>query len=502
MTFQFPVRFLAGMTHRLLPVVILALLSLRLSAANVSFVVTNQMTGQPDTNAISVQALNPNANADGSYNSIGLPVWVLPPYVWTNMYQGTWLASNSFICQAYNGPGVIGSSQGIIFAVDNTTNSYSFLRYPVSGYNVMNWFTGLVNIVGTNGFTVGVTNGIAYLDGSAFTPVLSSNGIVTALTFVPASLLQATNASLSGILAQGLASTNFTLSTSNSLAQLIAITTNGVTLPTVTNIIQSLVSASNNVTLGNIASTNTANLVITTNLVNAASNSLSGILLGTINTASNAAVSAAGVNLGAGTNAVLAQIYNSSNAIAANAQFALSASNLVYQAQMLASNVLQMNALVNASNGLAASTASLSNLVAANQQYSIGVSNNDRSTLGLAVVASNNAVNANFHSIGVSNLWIAGSNNLAASILTSSNGAVGAAVAGVPPVIANASNNIMAQLVLTNNSLVAQINNASNQNAGYSLNLSNILGAAIVGSNNAANLYTLGVSNRDRKSVV
>ena len=88
MTFQFPVRFLAGMTHRLLPVVILALLSLRLSAANVSFVVTNQMTGQPDTNAISVQALNPNANADGSYNSIGLPVWVLPPYVWTNMYQG------------------------------------------------------------------------------------------------------------------------------------------------------------------------------------------------------------------------------------------------------------------------------------------------------------------------------------------------------------------------------------------------------------------------------
>jgi hypothetical protein len=104
------------------------------------------MTGQPDTNAISVQALNPNANADGSYNSIGLPVWVLPPYVWTNMYQGTWLASNSFICQAYNGPGVIGSSQGIIFAVDNTTNSYSFLRYPVSGYNVMNWFIGRIRV--------------------------------------------------------------------------------------------------------------------------------------------------------------------------------------------------------------------------------------------------------------------------------------------------------------------------------------------------------------------
>lgn len=153
-------------------------------AATVTFTMTNSF-GQADTNFILVTPVNPHANADGSYVTAGIPFRLRPNssgYVATNLPTGTYLATNRFIVSTFAavGSGSGGTDQGILFNVDNTTNSYPFTRYLRSGYNIYNWYLGIMGISGTNGFLV-ITNGdgTVTIDGNNFAP--SSNSIYSAV---------------------------------------------------------------------------------------------------------------------------------------------------------------------------------------------------------------------------------------------------------------------------------------------------------------------------------
>ena len=502
--------------------------SLVVNAANVSFVVTNTMTGQPDTNGIWIQALNPNANPDGSYNSVGLPTIIFPPIVWTNMYQGFYSASNQFIVQSLLGPGLPGTSAGVIFAVDNSTNSYSFLRYPQSGYGVGNWYAGLAGAYGTNGINTGITNGVLTIDGSGITASVSSNGIQAALGYIPPSLPTITNTEAAYIQAQGGANSNYTLAqiqASNNVVQSNIGASNFTTLQTVTNFTLSSIANSNaqihldiqttntanlntttnfvlyavgtNTTglLSAISATNVSNLAITTNLVINASNSTVANLNGTIFSASNSAVTSAGALVGIATNGNNAVTFNASNQVAATALNNLSLSNLAQSSALIATQVSLVNGINNGSNANQNFTLSISNQTATALSYAIGASNRTTSNLGVIVVVSNTAYGAQAYGQGVSNLWINGSNQFLGIVSTASNGAVNSAIAGTGGSQATLSNSVFSALTSSNTAQVALVNLASNQNASISFNASNVLTTAIVGSNNAANAYTFGVSN-------
>jgi hypothetical protein len=526
-TFSVPLVSLAGRAFRLLTVVWLAFLALSAPAALVSFVITNQMTGLPDTNSILIQGLNPNANADGSYNSIGLPFRVFPPCA-TNLYHGIYIASNKFIVQNMAGPGMPGSQGGIIFAVDNTTNAYSFLRYPQSGYGVANWYVGISSANGTNGINTGITNGVLTIDGSGITASVSSNGIVGALGYLPPSLPVVTNTEAAYIAAQGLASSNYTTAqilASNIIVQSNIASTNSATLQTVTNFVLSSIAASNSQVLSAIASTNLANLTtttnfvlssiassnaqiqlnisatnysnlaITTNLVINASNNTVANLNSTIYAASNGAVASGIVLLTAGTNAVNAGLFAASNTLAANAQYSLSVSNSAQSAALTASNVYLVGVINTSSNAGQNFTLSVSNQTATALSYAIGASNRTTSNLGVIVVVSNAAFGAQAYAQGVSNLWISGSNNFLGIINASSNAAIVSAQAGTAGSQSVLSNYVFSALASSNLAQVALVNQASNQNSAYSSSISNTLLNSVVASNSAGNLYTLGVSN-------
>ena len=165
--------------------------------AYVEFTMTNSI-GQPDTNYIKLYQVNSTANADGSYTSVGVPKNIYPNtngYVKTNLAAGTWLATNSFIASPYFYlPGASqGTAKGVVFNVDNSTNTYPFTRYLRSGYNIYNWYLGVTGIIGTNGFTVITNNdGTVTLDGSDFAP--TEEMITNALGFFPLSPTETTNA--------------------------------------------------------------------------------------------------------------------------------------------------------------------------------------------------------------------------------------------------------------------------------------------------------------------
>src|SRR5579872_501846 len=95
-------------------------------AATVTFTMTNSI-GQPDTNAILLQPLASYANSDGSWNTAGTPFFIYPNtngFISVTLNYGNWLATNSFICSQYVGPGNFGTSQGVIFAVPNSAGTF------------------------------------------------------------------------------------------------------------------------------------------------------------------------------------------------------------------------------------------------------------------------------------------------------------------------------------------------------------------------------------------
>lgn len=168
------------------------------NAAPVTFTMTNSI-GQADTNAIRLTQVNPHANADGSFQSVGVPFRITPNasgFVQTNLPSGTWLASNAFIVSTFSQPGAGGSLQGVLFNVDNTQNTNPFTRYLRSGYNIYNWYLGITGIGGTNGFIIQTNgDGTITLDGSGFAPTVPQ--ITNALGFLPLTPQQTTNLGIS-----------------------------------------------------------------------------------------------------------------------------------------------------------------------------------------------------------------------------------------------------------------------------------------------------------------
>ncbi len=189
------------------------LFSLCASGATVSFYMTNSI-GQPDTNSIKLFATSAYVRADGTIQTIGLPIVLYPNtngYVATNLMAGNWLATNRFIVSNFAIPGGVGSSQGILFAVPNSTNTYTFGSLAIPGYNVFNYTPGVRTITGTNGFVVTPTNGQGdvLIDGNMFSPTAAM--ITNAIGFFPPSPAQVTNAI-----------TNIVIQTNNALVLLIA----------------------------------------------------------------------------------------------------------------------------------------------------------------------------------------------------------------------------------------------------------------------------------------
>lgn len=260
---------------------LLLLLAMTGRAATVTFSVTNNVG--PDTNSILIQPISSYINADGSVQSTCLPFRIFPTngFALTVLQPGNYLATNSFICSQYVGPGNFGTSQGVIFAVPNSSGTFSFGQLAISGYNVFNYngasfvvtasnifaamgytpltpqqvtnlfllsntniyqaSTNIVFVI-SNGITLvtatpqgfltnglvgpGITNGLAttnYANSvtNGFTSIVSSN---------PASFttpLQATNIAYNQATNQGAASTNMTLSASNALAFIITASLQG-----------------------------------------------------------------------------------------------------------------------------------------------------------------------------------------------------------------------------------------------------------------------------------
>ena len=189
---------------KLIPIFLLIFISVFARAANVTFTMTNAVTGLPDTNVIKIFAVRPFSGANGSYNTVGTPIVINPNtngfYQITNMPAGMFIANNAFISggwingsyQAGNfiGPGEVGGPSGVMFWVDTTTNTYPFTTYPVSYgngiYNVFNFVQGITAVNLINGFAGGVTNNVLYLDGAGFSAVITYHALTNALGYIPA----------------------------------------------------------------------------------------------------------------------------------------------------------------------------------------------------------------------------------------------------------------------------------------------------------------------------
>jgi hypothetical protein len=171
------------------------LLAPSLYAANVMFTQTNQITQLGDTNTIKISAVG-YIDSEGNVHTTGFPISIWPTnppgsYTWTNMAPGVYVA-RSFDYQGgwspvqyspgqFVGPGMPGTPGGVVFWVDGSTNTYPFTRYVLSshsgGYTVLNLNSGIVGAIGTNGIVVSVANGVLTIDGSQFTPTVTSNSL-------------------------------------------------------------------------------------------------------------------------------------------------------------------------------------------------------------------------------------------------------------------------------------------------------------------------------------
>lgn len=202
--------------------------------ATVTFTMTNSL-GQPDTNRIRLQPLASYANADGSWQTTSPPFWIYPNtngIVSTNLGYGNWIATNGFICSQFVGPGQVGTSQGIIFAVPNSSGSFTFGQLAISGYNVYNY----------NGasFTVSASNIFSAIGYTPLTPQQVTNLFLLSNTnqyFVGTNIVANTNGGnityqvpnqtfltnglVTSAVTNGLATTNFAILMTNGFTGIV-----------------------------------------------------------------------------------------------------------------------------------------------------------------------------------------------------------------------------------------------------------------------------------------
>lgn len=150
-----------------------ALLAFSSHGATITFSITNN--AGPSSNTVNVFPVAAYANSDGSYQGVGLPLFVKMTNGFGSiaLLPGNYLATNSDLCSQYTGPGAVGTPYGVVFAVPSSAGTFPFglLALPSSAgnYNVFNY----------SGATL--TNGV------------TTAGISNALGFIPLSPLQITN---------------------------------------------------------------------------------------------------------------------------------------------------------------------------------------------------------------------------------------------------------------------------------------------------------------------
>ena len=196
-----------------------AFCAIQLNAANITFSVTNN--SGPSSNTITVFPVQSYPNSDGSYQGVGLPLFVYMTngFGSLSLLPGNYLATNSDLCSQYVGPGQVGTPYGVVFAVPNTGGTYPFglLALPSSAgnYNVFNY------------------------SGATLTNGTTSAGVSNALGFIPLSPAQVTNVFLASNTNQYLAGTNVTLTTNGNAITIQVpnqgFLTNGLVGPGITN---------------------------------------------------------------------------------------------------------------------------------------------------------------------------------------------------------------------------------------------------------------------------
>lgn len=279
-------------------------------AATVTFTMTNSV-GNPDTNSILIQPIASSINADGSVQTAGLPFRIYPNtggIVSTNLQGGNYLATNAFICSQYVGPGNFGTSQGIIFAVPNSSGTYPFGQLAISGYNVFNY------------------------NGASF--VVTASNIFAAIGYTPLTPQQVTNLFLLCNTNIYQASTNIVFVLSNGITLVTAppqgFLTNGLVDRTITNGLATTNYAS--MTASNIAA-----IYTTTNQFTWGTNWVYTNWIAQLNLFGS---SSTNFTVGA------------SNSLAANGLAQLQATNTSLTAAIIASNAAQASALQAATNSL------------------------------------------------------------------------------------------------------------------------------------------------------
>lgn len=158
-------------------------------AANISFVLSNSVSGTSDTNWFLLTPVS-TPLANGQFMLTGVPIRVYPGtgIILTNLQPGNYCASNKFLATSFASPYGSGTPLGVFFAVPNdpSTNVYSFCGPGslISGANTYNYTPGVNFISGTNGLSVypGKYPGMFVIDGSG----ISGGGIVTAQRYLDA----------------------------------------------------------------------------------------------------------------------------------------------------------------------------------------------------------------------------------------------------------------------------------------------------------------------------
>jgi hypothetical protein len=328
-------------------------------AATVTFTMTNGVSAG-DTNRIKLQQLQSYANADGTYQTVGLPFWIQPNtngFISTNLAYGNWLATNSFIASQYQGPGMVGSSQGVLFAVPQSAGTYSFVQLAIPGYNVYNY------------------------NGAAF--VATYSNIIAALGFTPPTFAQVTN--IASGPTNGMTSIvytnpsyyypNYNPSNYASASQLSA--SNYATLAQLRDTNQLALNATTNMYNASIIAlglTNTSNLKVTTNLVNNATNGLlratdaAQIYYPTSNP--SAFISASSVTSGFVT---LVQFVAGTNKVATNSLAQLQGTNTFILNALSASNALLAQAIIDSNFQANVQATNLANAATAAMKVTNGI---------------------------------------------------------------------------------------------------------------------------------
>ena len=300
----------------------LLLLIKQVESAVVTFAVTNYL-GNADTNTIKIYPCAAYVNSDGSIQATGLPTLLPVTNGVSAIYlaPGNYLATNGAIISTYTGPGNVGNSQGILFAVPASGGTYSVGVLAIPGYNVFNY----------NGATL--TNGATFA------------GVSNALGFVPLSPQQTTNA----ILANSVSSNNIVLgeqvygANSSPITSFIGVDSNN--LAAANSTVTAYVLGSWSFITNGLATTNYANSVTNGNTSIVYSNPAS---FTTPTQATNIAQTLTLAQGGSNTNFSLVV----SNSVYTNLLAGLQATNTALSASIAASNAVQAVNMLSASNSL------------------------------------------------------------------------------------------------------------------------------------------------------